>query len=92
MEANENFMAEVQSAIPKDAKVVVGCQKGLRYDSTCENQGSQLHLVCLFIPSYRFINGQLSLSSQYQVMLKIFLIDISQGMGEFFCAFLKFAS
>lgn len=30
MQANESFMAEVQNAVPKDAKVVVGCQKGLR--------------------------------------------------------------
>ncbi|GMH36075.1 hypothetical protein BSKO_03943 [Bryopsis sp. KO-2023] len=36
MEPNPNFLAEVQSAVPKDAKVVIGCQKGLRSLAACE--------------------------------------------------------
>jgi len=36
MKANEAFMAEVQAKIPKDAKVIVTCQKGLRSLAACE--------------------------------------------------------
>lgn len=33
---NPNFLAEVQAKVPKDAKVIVGCQKGLRSLAACE--------------------------------------------------------
>eukprot|EP01026_Neomeris_dumetosa_P073398 TRINITY_DN7549_c0_g1_i1.p2 TRINITY_DN7549_c0_g1~~TRINITY_DN7549_c0_g1_i1.p2 ORF type:complete len:271 (-),score=45.39 TRINITY_DN7549_c0_g1_i1:112-924(-) len=36
MEPNNNFLADVQSRLPKDAKVIVGCQKGLRSLAACE--------------------------------------------------------
>jgi len=36
MEPNKNFMREVQQKIPKDAKLVVTCQKGLRSLAACE--------------------------------------------------------
>lgn len=36
MVPNDNFMAEVQAKVPKDAKVVVTCQKGLRSLSAAE--------------------------------------------------------
>ena len=36
MVANPNFMREVQTKIPKDTRVVVGCQKGLRSLAACE--------------------------------------------------------
>ena len=35
MKPNKEFMKEVTSKIPKDAKVVVTCQKGLRYGLGC---------------------------------------------------------
>ena len=31
MKPNQSFLADVQSQIPKDAKVIVACQKGLRW-------------------------------------------------------------
>lgn len=36
MKPNQTFMGEVQAKIPKDAKIVVGCQKGLRSLAACE--------------------------------------------------------
>lgn len=36
MVANEGFMGQVQAKIPKDSRVVVGCQKGLRSLTACE--------------------------------------------------------
>jgi rhodanese-related sulfurtransferase len=36
MKANPAFLADVQARIPKDAKVVVVCQKGLRSLAACE--------------------------------------------------------
>jgi len=36
MKANTQFMAQVQSKIPKDAKIIVTCQKGLRSLAACE--------------------------------------------------------
>ncbi|PNW74315.1 hypothetical protein CHLRE_13g602650v5 [Chlamydomonas reinhardtii] len=36
MVPNPNFMGEVQAKIPKSAKVIVGCQKGLRSLAGCE--------------------------------------------------------
>jgi len=36
MKANTQFLAQVQSKIPKDAKVIVTCQKGLRSLAACE--------------------------------------------------------
>lgn len=36
MMPNPNFMAEVEAKVPKDAKVLVGCQKGLRSLAACE--------------------------------------------------------
>ncbi len=32
MKPNQSFMAEVQDKVPKDAKVIVACQKGLRFE------------------------------------------------------------
>ena len=39
MKANTQFMAQVQSKIPKDAKIIVTCQKGLRsvVNQDCQN-------------------------------------------------------
>jgi rhodanese-related sulfurtransferase len=36
MKPNTQFLAEVQASIPKDASVVVACQKGLRSLAACE--------------------------------------------------------
>lgn len=36
MEPNQKFLSDVQQKIPKDAKVVVTCQKGLRSLAACE--------------------------------------------------------
>ena len=36
MEANKNFLPDVQQKIPKDAKLIVTCQKGLRSLAACE--------------------------------------------------------
>merc|ERR550532_1135908 len=36
MKANTSFMAQVQAKVPKDAKVIVTCQKGLRSLAACE--------------------------------------------------------
>ncbi|KAL4425370.1 hypothetical protein ABPG75_009386 [Micractinium tetrahymenae] len=36
MKPNVAFMSEVQASIPKDAKVIVACQKGLRSLAACE--------------------------------------------------------
>ncbi|KAG2429194.1 hypothetical protein HYH02_014127 [Chlamydomonas schloesseri] len=36
MVPNPNFMGEVQAKVPKSAKVIVGCQKGLRSLAACE--------------------------------------------------------
>jgi len=36
MKPNGSFLADVQSQIPKDAKVIVACQKGLRSLAACE--------------------------------------------------------
>jgi rhodanese-related sulfurtransferase len=36
MSPNENFPAEVEAAIPKDAKLVVGCKSGMRSARACE--------------------------------------------------------
>jgi hypothetical protein len=38
---NERFLAEVQSKVPKDAKVIVACQKGLRW-ALCPALAEQL--------------------------------------------------
>eukprot|EP01023_Acetabularia_acetabulum_P029574 TRINITY_DN278_c0_g1_i1.p2 TRINITY_DN278_c0_g1~~TRINITY_DN278_c0_g1_i1.p2 ORF type:complete len:274 (-),score=65.00 TRINITY_DN278_c0_g1_i1:383-1204(-) len=36
MEPNDSFMADVQARLPRDAKVIVVCQKGLRSLAACE--------------------------------------------------------
>lgn len=36
MKANESFLADVQAKVPKDSKVLVACQKGLRSLAACE--------------------------------------------------------
>ena len=36
MEPNKDFLADVQQKIPKDAKLIVICQKGLRSLAACE--------------------------------------------------------
>lgn len=36
MEPNVDFLKEVQAKVPKDAKVIVLCQKGLRSLAACE--------------------------------------------------------
>eukprot|EP00210_Caulerpa_lentillifera_P007229 g6916.t1 len=36
MEPNKNFINDVKKRVPKDAKVIVACQKGLRSLAACE--------------------------------------------------------
>ena len=45
MKANTQFMAQVQSKIPKDAKIIVTCQKGLRSVDWVESRTSLSYLL-----------------------------------------------
>ncbi|KAK9847231.1 hypothetical protein WJX84_005305 [Apatococcus fuscideae] len=51
MRANEKFMAQVQSKIPRNSKVIVACQKGLRSLAACEQ------LSRAGYPTLAWING-----------------------------------
>mmetsp|Transcript_26024 Transcript_26024/g.56766 ORF Transcript_26024/g.56766 Transcript_26024/m.56766 type:complete len:286 (+) Transcript_26024:126-983(+) len=48
---NPQFLAQVQSQVPKDAKVIVGCQKGLRSLAACEQ------LSRAGYPTLAWVNG-----------------------------------
>lgn len=48
---NQAFMGEVQAKIPKDAKVLVGCQKGLRSLAACEQLSKAGY------PTIAWVNG-----------------------------------